>query len=452
MIACEWVRASNSAFLGLITGLMLVAATVEAQGPCLGDCDGSGAVTVDEIITLVSIGLGQATVDACSAGDGDSSGTITVDEIVTGTTNALQGCPVVGGPLGMHRFVLDPVRSNFTAVLAPGFEITLGSFRGQTNGVVEDAFVDFEAGEPDENGIAVIDITAASEYIFANASIANITLCVKPVLPVEAAGVVQCNGGNDYSIDTSIDHVAGRIGENDFTLADCSDLGGTLEGPNQVCAAGSVGTECFVNSDCDTTFGAGDGMCGLTTGRCPGGPLGPGAPCNTNDDCDGATCTPVTCTEGKVGEPCRNAGDCDSAAGADDGICGEPDPHPGACNGPLSFGQIGGDSGPGSVIFAPLEGLQGLPVELGIESAPPCGDEGPGAFQPFAMTTGISRTTVRHFSAGDDDLTFTQTGANFDCSNWQNDMGGKFVLSFPTIHLNPMGGGDLVVGLAFQGR
>jgi hypothetical protein len=438
--------------LAICAGFVLAAGEVKAQGTCLGDCDGGGSVTVDEIISMVNIALGTGDINDCLAGNGGGSGTITVDEIVIATNNALNGCPPIGGALGTHRFVLDPQRSNFTAVLAPGFEITLGSFRGQTNGVVEDAFMEFEAGEPDENGLAVINVTSSSEYIFANASIANITVCVKPVVPITAAGVIQCNGGLDYSIATGIDHVAGRIGEEDFTLADCNALGGSLEGPNQICGVGAVGTECFVNADCDSTFGAGDGVCGLTTGRCPGSVLGGGPPCNTNDDCGGATCQPVTCIEGKVGEPCKNAGDCDTAAGADDGICGEQDPHPGACNGPLTFGQVGGDSGPGSIIFAPLQGLQGLPVELGIEEAPPCGDEGPGAFQPFAMTTGISRTTVQNFSAGNSDLIFEQTGANLDCANWQNGSGGKFVLSIPTIHLNPMGGGDLVIGFGFQGR
>jgi len=446
---------ANPAICGVITGLMLIAGSVDAQSSCLGDCDEGGSVTVDEVITMVNIALGQSAVGDCTAGDGDASGTVTVDEIVAGTTNALEGCPNVGGALGKRRFVVDASRSNFTAVLGPGFEIPLGQFKGQKPNPPfeeEDAFIELEAGEPDEDGVAVINVTNASAYIFANASFANITLCIKPVLPVQAAGVVQCNGGMDFSIVTAVDHVAGRIGESGFTYGDCTTLGGTLEGANQVCDVGAVGAECFINSDCDSSFESGDGMCGLTTGRCPGGPLGPGAPCNTNDDCGGATCRPVTCTEGKVGDPCKNAGDCDSEAGADDGVCGQPDPHPGACNGPLTFGQAGSDSGPGAVIFAPLEGLQGLPVELGIESAPPCGDEGPGAFQAFAMTTGLSRTTIKHFSATDDDLTFTQTGANLDCSNWANGTGGKFVLSFPTIHLNPMGGGDLVVGLAFQGR
>jgi hypothetical protein len=435
-----------------MAGLVFLAGTARAQLSCLGDCNGDGSVTVDEIITMVNIALGEADISTCTAGDGDSSGTITVDEIVTALNHALEGCPPIGGALGTRLFVLNPAESGFTAVLAPGFEIQLGSFRGQTNGEIEDAFLEFEAGEPDENGLASIAVTRSSEYIFANASIANITLCVKPLVPVTNAGIVQCNGGNDFSIETAVDHVAGRVGEDGFTVAQCADLGGVLEGPNQICGEGVVGVECFLNSDCDTTFGSGDGVCGVTTGRCPAGQLGAGVPCNTNEDCDGATCEPVLCTDGRVGEPCRNAGDCDTAPGADDGICGQPDPHPGACNGPLEFRQIGGDSGPGAVIFAPLEGLQGLPVDLGIESAPPCGDEGGSLSQPFAMTTGIARTTVGNFSAGEADLVFTQEGENFNCANWPNGTGGRFVLSFPTIHLNPMGGGDLVIGFEFQGR
>src|SRR6185436_4160194 len=208
------VCTSRSAVVGMFLAAALTVGRVEAQ-QCLGDCNGDGSVTVDEIIIMVNIALGTAQIGDCTAGDGDTSGTITVDEIVTATNNALSGCPVVGGPLGTRHFVLDPVRSNFTAVLAPGFEVNLGSFRGQNNdpnNTVTDAFFDFEAGEPDENGLAFVNVTASSEYIFASANIANITVCLKPLVPVINAGVVQCNGGLDYSIRTAIDHVLGRIG------------------------------------------------------------------------------------------------------------------------------------------------------------------------------------------------------------------------------------------------
>lgn len=60
---------------------------------CLGDCNGDGQVTVDEVVTLVNIALGNTSVDACRNGDVDGGGAITVDEIVTALNLALDGCP-----------------------------------------------------------------------------------------------------------------------------------------------------------------------------------------------------------------------------------------------------------------------------------------------------------------------------------------------------------------------
>jgi hypothetical protein len=59
---------------------------------CIGDCDGDGNVTVDEVTTMVSVALGSANIAGCAAGDADGDGRITVDEILTATGNALDGC------------------------------------------------------------------------------------------------------------------------------------------------------------------------------------------------------------------------------------------------------------------------------------------------------------------------------------------------------------------------
>lgn len=59
---------------------------------CTGDCDAGGYVTVDEIITMVNIALGNTDVSACADGDMNSDGQITVDEIITAVNNALNGC------------------------------------------------------------------------------------------------------------------------------------------------------------------------------------------------------------------------------------------------------------------------------------------------------------------------------------------------------------------------
>jgi Ca2+-binding EF-hand superfamily protein len=60
---------------------------------CVGDCDGSYTVTVDEILTLVNIALGNGDISTCLAGDANHDGKITVDEILTAVNNALNGCP-----------------------------------------------------------------------------------------------------------------------------------------------------------------------------------------------------------------------------------------------------------------------------------------------------------------------------------------------------------------------
>ncbi len=60
--------------------------------PCVGDCAGHRAVTVDEIVTMVNIALGNAAVSACTAGDANADGSITVDEILRAVFNALNGC------------------------------------------------------------------------------------------------------------------------------------------------------------------------------------------------------------------------------------------------------------------------------------------------------------------------------------------------------------------------
>jgi hypothetical protein len=59
---------------------------------CVGSCNGDAQVTVDEILTMVNIALGNADASACDAGDKNQDGQITVDEILTAVNNALNAC------------------------------------------------------------------------------------------------------------------------------------------------------------------------------------------------------------------------------------------------------------------------------------------------------------------------------------------------------------------------
>jgi hypothetical protein len=80
-------------FLALFATTML-AAVPPLRGACIGDCDGGGEVTVDEIVRMVGIALGQTELSVCPAGDRDGSGEVTVDEIITAVGYALVGCPL----------------------------------------------------------------------------------------------------------------------------------------------------------------------------------------------------------------------------------------------------------------------------------------------------------------------------------------------------------------------
>lgn len=87
-------RQTMSRALTGVGALLMLAGAASAQ--CVGDCGGDREVTVDEIITMVNIALGSATVNACPVGDPSGDGEITVDEIVQAVNNALNGCPTSG--------------------------------------------------------------------------------------------------------------------------------------------------------------------------------------------------------------------------------------------------------------------------------------------------------------------------------------------------------------------
>jgi hypothetical protein len=48
-------------------------------------------VSVDELVTLLNLGLGRST-SSCDTGDLDASGSISIDELVVAVSNALHGC------------------------------------------------------------------------------------------------------------------------------------------------------------------------------------------------------------------------------------------------------------------------------------------------------------------------------------------------------------------------
>ena len=82
---------------GVLPALLLLFAAAPSIGAvttdtCTGDCNASAAVTVDEVIAMVNVALGDASITACPAGDADANGQISIDEIMAATHNVLSGC------------------------------------------------------------------------------------------------------------------------------------------------------------------------------------------------------------------------------------------------------------------------------------------------------------------------------------------------------------------------
>lgn len=70
-----------------------VTATIFASpSACVGDCDGNGSVTVDELVAGVNSALGAGAAVDCESLDANRDGLVTVDEIVTAVDKALAGC------------------------------------------------------------------------------------------------------------------------------------------------------------------------------------------------------------------------------------------------------------------------------------------------------------------------------------------------------------------------
>lgn len=79
------------AVLILSVALAMLGGRAHAQ-PCVGDCDGDGVVSIDELVLGVQIALGTAPVARCNAADRDGNDTVMVEELIAAVDAALGGC------------------------------------------------------------------------------------------------------------------------------------------------------------------------------------------------------------------------------------------------------------------------------------------------------------------------------------------------------------------------
>lgn len=90
---------------------------------CVGDCDATGAVTIDELQIGVDMILGTAIVDACVSFDGNLDLRTTVDELTLAITHAVSGCPTRPIPDAVDSLVaqvsIDALQGHIAALQFP---------------------------------------------------------------------------------------------------------------------------------------------------------------------------------------------------------------------------------------------------------------------------------------------------------------------------------------------
>jgi len=59
---------------------------------CVGDCGGTGSVTIEDLLKMINVALGSEEVFTCESGDQNRDSDITIDEILLAVANALNGC------------------------------------------------------------------------------------------------------------------------------------------------------------------------------------------------------------------------------------------------------------------------------------------------------------------------------------------------------------------------
>ena len=71
---------------------MGVFARAELPASCAGDCDGDGAVAIDELIRGVGLALGDGSAAECTALDADGDDRVVIAELIAAVAAALNGC------------------------------------------------------------------------------------------------------------------------------------------------------------------------------------------------------------------------------------------------------------------------------------------------------------------------------------------------------------------------
>ncbi len=151
VIAAGVLGAACVATVMLIVSVAAVAGPAHGQA-CVGDCNGDGAVQINELIVGVNIALGEAPITECPNLD-NGEGMVTVDRLIIAVNNALNGCGA-----GTPTPTLTPMPGGATPTVTPTGPVSVSMWTvdnyeltdSDCAGVIEDAVMNaLESRGPD---------------------------------------------------------------------------------------------------------------------------------------------------------------------------------------------------------------------------------------------------------------------------------------------------------------
>lgn len=259
-------------------GMFFQYAFIEASSPpfvlqlgetiCAGDCDGNGEATVDEVVLLVNIALGETAFSTCPAGDASGDSRITIDELIGAVASVLEGCP--SAPVFAVRGTVTEF-PNCTGFMR-GITVVLDPLGLTTRTAI--------GPDPGVAGTFAFDDVPPGDYTLTISPSCNPSGCWPPT-PVRVVDrdveVLICNSarcGDQEVMDRFPSCIAAE------TEAPCLAAGGVwtpigirLE-PECVCPTGQEGCACNRSTDClgacSATLAGVPAECSTVQGVCAG--------------------------------------------------------------------------------------------------------------------------------------------------------------------------------------
>ena len=259
------IRIHLTAARMLVAAILLFASTGRAAAQCVGDCNGDGMVSINELIIGVNIALGSQPVSACPAFANDQ-GEVDIAQLIKGVNSALNGCPATPTPTETPTVTPTETPAAGNCALIPGkeqshLELYIAALdnplRVDLAGSIN---VDCSVAENASTGECACAIGAIAPIALPGIGVA----CIAPRSEPCPNAVVECAGGDPLGIDLRSDGNIGSCAGNNACAALCashcaaSGSSASLAGCTGYCSLTDDVT-CSKDADCLPDKGACNG-------------------------------------------------------------------------------------------------------------------------------------------------------------------------------------------------